>query len=75
MNALKRLETLEKREHKPSKNVQRCYLQRENRYVDALVVTVSDQLVAKLFGNLYKTQYSNEKKAYLVNTKYGKFRY
>lgn len=75
MNALERLETLERREHRPSKNVQRCYLQCENQYVDALVVTVSGQLVAKLFGNLYKTKYSGEKKAYLVNTKYGKFRY
>lgn len=75
MSILERLEAFKKHTSRKSRKDKVCYLQREDEYVYAPVVDMGQQKVVKLFQNVYKTEYSKKYMAYVVNTKYGLYRY
>lgn len=75
MSNLKRLEAFKKQTSRNSKKDKVCYLQREDKYVYAPVISIGKQATVKLFGNVYMTRFSKAYMAYVVNTKYGLYRY
>ncbi len=51
------------------------YILNKGKYAKALVVNVDGEKAVKMYGNVYVTKYDETRKAWLVNTKYGLYRF
>lgn len=51
------------------------YILNKGKYAKAPVVNVDGEKAVKMYGNVYVTKYDETRKAWLVNTKYGLYRF
>lgn len=56
----------------PNKDI---YILNKGKYAKAPVVNVDGEKAVKMYGNVYVTKYDETRKAWLVNTKYGLYRF
>lgn len=56
----------------PDKDI---YILNKGKYAKAPVVNVDGEKAVKMYGNVYVTKYDETRKAWLVNTKYGLYRF
>lgn len=56
-------------------NYKDIYILNKGKYAKAPVVNVDGEKAVKMYGNVYVTKYDETRKAWLVNTKYGLYRF
>ena len=70
------LERLEAFEHNQTEAWYKdIYILNKRKYAKAPVVNVDGEKAVKMYGNVYVTKYDETRKAWLVNTKYGLYRF
>lgn len=70
------LERLEAFEHNQTEAWYKdIYILNKGKYAKAPVVNVDGEKAVKMYGNVYVTKYDETRKAWLVNTKYGLYRF
>ena len=70
------LERLEAFEHNQTEAWYKdIYILNKGKYAKAPVVNVDGEKAVKMYGNVYVTKYDETRKACLVNTKYGLYRF
>lgn len=70
------LESLEAFEHNQTEAWYKdIYILNKGKYAKAPVVNVDGEKAVKMYGNVYVTKYDETRKAWLVNTKYGLYRF
>ncbi len=70
------LERLEAFEHNQTESWYKdIYILNKGKYAKAPVVNIDGEKAVKMYGNVYVTKYDKTRKAWLVNTKYGLYRF